>query len=73
MRDRGLSITHRRLLDSTDAGLSGPTSAPERIALVEILTREAWALSALASPSYARCEIPTSIHPLRTIDPDHER
>ena len=66
MRPRDSSITRRHLHDAPDPGLSGETSAEERIALVAILTAEAWSLARLEQPTYSRGEIPITRRPLRS-------
>ena len=65
MRPRDSSMTRRHLRDAPDSGLSGETSAEERIALAAILTAEAWALAGLELPSYSRSETPITQRPLR--------
>ena len=50
-------------------GLSGATTPTERLALVEVLTQEAWALAGWALPTYARHEAPVSTRPLRSGTP----
>lgn len=61
------TITIRRLHDVSDAGLSGSTTPTERLALVEVLTREAWVLAAREIPAYSRHETPVSVRPLRAL------
>lgn len=61
MRARVTQVTRRRLGDAADAGLSGPSTAEERLALVETLTREAWALAGRPLPSYARGDAPVRV------------
>jgi hypothetical protein len=58
---RAVTVTKRSLHDPPDAGLSGPTTAAERLALVEVLTREAWTLAGLAWPTYPRAAIPVRV------------
>lgn len=64
MRRPAVNVTTRRLQEPSDAGLSGPTTAAERITLVETLTLEAWALSGQPLPAYARIDAPVRILPL---------
>jgi hypothetical protein len=66
MARRPNSVTVRRLRDAPDAGLSGSTTPLEQLALVEVLTREAWVLAGLDVPAYTRQEAPVSVRPLRT-------
>lgn len=66
MARRKTSVTVRGLRDDPDAGLSGSTTPVELLALVEVLTREAWGLAGLDVPAYARPEAPVSVRPLRT-------
>jgi hypothetical protein len=68
MADRVSTITVRALRAAPDAGTSGPSTPVTRLALVETLTREAWALAGRALPSYARREAPVSVRPLRGMD-----
>lgn len=65
MTERPITITIRGLRAAPDSGLSGPTTPAERVALVETLTREAWALAGGDPPAYARHEAPVSVRPLR--------
>ncbi len=41
--------------------LSACTTAAERVALVAVLTREAWALSKRVIPDYQRSELPITV------------
>jgi hypothetical protein len=66
MQSHILSFSRRHLLDEPDSGISGETSAEERIALVALLTAEAWSLAGLKQPAYARSDIPIARRPLRT-------
>ncbi len=63
---RTKSVTVRKLRDTPDSGLSGSTTPLEQLALVEVLTREAWLLTGLDVPAYTRQEAPVSVRPLRT-------
>lgn len=65
MDERVSSITVRGLRDGADAGLSGPTSPEARLALVETLTQEAWALAGGEPRPYARHDAPVALRPLR--------
>jgi hypothetical protein len=65
MDERVRSITMRGLRDTPDAGLSGPTSPEARLALVETLTREAWALTGGEPRPCARHLAPVALRPLR--------
>ena len=65
MDERVRTITMRGLRDTADAGLSGSTSPEERLALVETLTREAWALTGGEPRPYARHDAPVALRPLR--------
>ena len=65
MRDRPTTVTIRGLRDAPDAGLSGPSTPEARLALVDTLTREAWALAGGDPPAYARHDAPVSVRPLR--------
>ena len=65
MDQRVSTVTLRGLRDAPDAGLSGPTSPEARLALVETLTREAWALAGGEPPPCARRDAPVALRPLR--------
>lgn len=65
MTERVSTVTLRGLRDAPDAGLSGPTSPEARLALVETLTREAWALTGGEPRSHARGDAPIALRPLR--------
>jgi hypothetical protein len=67
MDERVCTVTLRGLRDAPDGGLSGPTSPEARLALVETLTREAWALAGGELPPYARCDAPVRLRPLRLV------
>jgi hypothetical protein len=69
MTRRTSTVTARGLRDASDAGLSGSTTPTERLALVDVLTREAWALAGRDVPAYARHETPVSVRPLRAARP----
>ncbi len=73
MPDRQSSIRIRGLRDASDPGLSGSTTPAERLALVETLTREAWALARGDRPAYARHDAPISVRPLRVSSPRARR
>jgi hypothetical protein len=47
-----------RLEDSREDDLSDCTTPAERLALVAVLTREAWALSKRELPDYSRGQVP---------------
>ncbi|MDQ3697586.1 MAG: hypothetical protein M3373_06125 [Gemmatimonadota bacterium] len=65
MRARLSGISIRGLRGPPDTGLSPPTTPEARLALVETLTREAWAITGSAMPTYVRRDTPISIRPLR--------
>ena len=65
MNERVPTILVRGLRDRPDAGLTGPSTPEGRLALVETLTREAWALAGGEPPTYARHETPVRLRPLR--------
>jgi hypothetical protein len=69
MNERVSTVALARLRDVPDAGLSGPTTAETRLALVETLTREAWALAGGEPPPCARHDAPVRMRPLRPNDP----
>ncbi len=73
MPDRQSSISIRGLRDGPDPGLSGATTPVERLALVETLTREAWALARGDRPMYSRHEAPVSVRPLHVNSPRARR
>jgi hypothetical protein len=50
-----------RLEDDHGEDLSASTTAEERLAMVEILTREAWSLAGLPLPHYSRAKTPMVI------------
>ena len=54
-------------------GSAGSTTPVERLALIEVLTREAWVLAGLDIPTYARHEAPVSVKPLRKAGPGEGR
>ena len=64
MADRVTTMTVRALRATPDAGTSGPSTPVERLALVETLTREAWALAGRTLPAYARRDAPVSVRSL---------
>jgi hypothetical protein len=68
MDQRLTTITVRGLRDTPDAGLSGPTTPATRLALVETLTSEAWALAGGEPAPRARGELPVHLRPLRSND-----
>ena len=61
MADRSPTFRLRPLAEAPDAGLAGRTTADERLALVEVLTCEAWALTGAPIPAYARVDIPVRV------------
>lgn len=63
------TLSVRRLHEVADAGLSGATTPAMRLALVETLTREAFALAGLPAKAYQRHEAPIVIRALRPIAP----
>jgi len=65
MDERVSTVTLRGLRDAPDAGLSGPSTPEARLALVETLTREAWALAGGEPPPYVRRDAPVQLRPLR--------
>jgi hypothetical protein len=65
MTERTITVTIRGLRDAPDAGLSEPSTPATRLALVDTLTREAWALAGRALPVYPRHEAPVVVCPLR--------
>ena len=65
MIERTITVTIRGLRDAPDAGLSEPGTPATRLALVDTLTREAWALAGRALPAYLRHEAPVVVCPLR--------
>lgn len=65
MPKRVSTLSIRSLRDAADAGLSGPSTPGERLALVDTLTREAWTLAGVDPPAYPRQEAPVSMRPLR--------
>ena len=65
MTNRRASITVRHLRSAPDAGLSAGGTAAERVALIETLTAEAWALAGHDLPTYARSDAPIRIAALR--------
>ena len=73
MPKRASTLSIRGLRDAVDAGLSGPTTPAARLALVETLTREAWALTGGDLPAYPRHEAPVSIRALRPSEPAARR
>ena len=64
MDERVSTMTLRGLRDAPDAGLTGPTTAEARLALVDVLTREAWALMAFEPRPYARQRAPVRVRRL---------
>ncbi len=68
MDERVRTVTLCGLRDAPDPGLSGPTTPEARLALVETLTREAWALAGGEPPSAARGDLPIRLRPLRSND-----
>jgi len=66
MDERVRTITLRGLRDAADAGLSGPSTPEARLALVETLTREAWALAGGEPPLCAWRDAPVLVRPLRS-------
>lgn len=62
---RTISISVHALGARADSGLSHAGDAEARLALVEILTREAWSLSGLEIPNYPRASAPVLLRPLR--------
>jgi hypothetical protein len=65
MSNRVSTVTVRALRDAPDAGLSGPSTPETRLALVETLTAEAWALAGGEPAPYARHDAPVDVRPLR--------
>jgi hypothetical protein len=64
MRHRRPAVV-RSLHDRTpDTGLAGDTTPEARLALVETLTREAWALAGRELPRYPRDAAPVCLRPL---------
>lgn len=61
MAERPPTVRIRPLTDPADAGLAGDTTPDERLALVEVLTREAWALMGLPVPTYERGDTPIRV------------
>lgn len=68
MDERVSTVNVRNLRDTPDPGLSGPSTPEERLALVETLTREAWALAAGEPQPYARFDAPVHVRRLRESD-----
>jgi hypothetical protein len=66
MTSRTTTLSIRRLHDVADDGLSGPTTPAARLALVETLTREAFALAGEVAAAYPRHEAPVVVRPLRS-------
>jgi hypothetical protein len=64
MTERTIQISRHGLYDAPDTGLSSPTTPEERIALVETLTREAWALTGRKLPEYLRHDAPVRVRRL---------
>lgn len=64
MNDRVSTMTLHGLRDAPDAGVAGPTTAEARVALVDVLTREAWALSAMEPRPYPRGHAPVRVRRL---------
>ena len=65
MTNRRISIAIRSLFSEPDAGLSASGTAAQRLALVETLTAESWAVAGRAVPTYARAESPVRVGALR--------
>ncbi|MCA2986391.1 hypothetical protein [Gemmatimonas sp.] len=65
MPERARSVSIRRLHDQPDAGLSGATTPASRLALVETLTHEAFALAGTTAIVYPRHEAPVVVRALR--------
>lgn len=65
MRRPVASVETRSLRDLPDDGLATPGTSASRLALVETLTMEAWALAGRSVPVYARAEMPVSVRPLQ--------
>lgn len=65
MASRTITITTRSLHSEPDAGLSATGTAAARVALVEVLTREAWALARREVPAYPRHASPVVVRSLR--------
>ena len=66
MTSRTTTLSIKRLHDAADDGLSGPTTPATRLALVETLTREAFALAGGEAAAYPRHEAPVVVRPLRS-------
>ncbi len=65
MANRVTTVTIRALSDAPDAGLAELGTAASRLALVETLSAEAWALSGLASEESSRARTPVRTRSLR--------
>ena len=65
MSRRVVSVQIRALRDAPDAGLSAEGTPSSRLALVETLTAEAWALAGHAIPTCPRSALPVQLRPLR--------
>ena len=68
-----MSIALRPLHSAPDAGLSASGTAAQRLALVETLTAEAWAVAGLGMPTYARADAPVQVRVLRPMLAVRER
>jgi hypothetical protein len=64
MSDRVISIIRRKLSDPPDSGLGVSGTPQDRVALVAILTAEAWSLADLPIPTYDRAATPIHIRSL---------
>jgi len=68
MSRRVVSITRRPLNAPPDDGLGEAGSPESRLALVETLSREAWALAGrTTAPLVPRTMLPVSVRPLHTV------
>jgi hypothetical protein len=64
---RVVTVTKRSRHEPPDAGLAGPTTPEQRLALVDVLTREAWALAGRPWPQLPRSEWPVRVLRRRSV------
>ena len=63
-RKRYATLRIFRLGEETGRDVSEGTTVTERLAMLEALTAEAWALSRLPAPEVARAELPIALRRL---------